>query len=566
MEQVKHASRGELVNELYKNLSLQAQNPDKIVETRVEISFDQMPEEINEEIVDTINTKLDQGVITNCLFRKNGKELFKGTKDDGRAHLMMQFKVNFKSEAYKKFQALDFYDDFTDREDDVFQVLSIDCGDNAKQAAKIYTSVLTNVFGVRFEPWDAFTTNVGSTKKIKGFTTIFTSERRLFSENQSFSFLSIIIYVGIILLGLGFLKMRDNYKAQHPEPPRSKFSYLESARPVTLTTDLDNMIKRAEQSGNADDLYSIGCTYELEWCKQAENVKSKKELNRLRDESRRKAIKWYRKAAEQGHANAQDKLGYCYYMGVKGVPVYHLAVKWWKKAAEQGNQYAQNSLAICYAKGKGVRQDDDEAVRLWKKAAEMGNSAAEANLKIHKEGNAYLKEQVWKQKELTLQKSYRESSRNFSLKSTFMENKKAAEQGDAQAQYNLGQYYEIGVDVDEDEKTAFEWYGKAAKQGLVEAQDALGRCYHNGIGVERNDEKAVEWWLKAAGQGNVEAQNSLGICCVMGRGVEQDDEEAVKWWQKAIEQGNEAAQENLNLYEKKKIICTDFLLFCSFAR
>ena len=130
-------------------------------------------------------------------------------------------------------------------------------------------------------------------------------------------------------------------------------------------------------------------------------------MNRLRDESRRKAIKWYRKAAEQGHANAQDKLGYCYYMGVKGVPVYHLAVKWWKKAAEQGNQYAQNSLAICYAKGKGVRQDDDEAVRLWKKAAEMGNSAAEDNLKIHKEGDAYLKEQVRKQKALTLQKSYR---------------------------------------------------------------------------------------------------------------------------------------------------------------
>ena len=549
MEQTKHASRGELVNELYRNLSLQAQHPDKMVETWIEASFDQIPEEINEETIDTIITKLDQGVITNCLFKKNGKELFKGTKDDGRAHLMMQFKVDFKSEAYKKFQALDFYDDFTDREDDVFQVLSIDCGDNAKQAAKIYTSVLTNVFGVCFEPWDTFITNVGSTKKTKGFTTIFTSERRLFSENRSFSFLNIIIYIGIVLLGLGFLIIRDNYKAQHPESPHPKFSYLESARLATLTTDLDNKIKRAEQSGNADDLYCIGCTYEMEWGKQAENAKSQEELDRLIDESRRKAIEWYRKAAEQGHANAQDRLGYCYYMGIKGVPVYHLAVKWWKKAAEQGNQYAQNSLAICYAKGQGVQQDDEEAVRLWKKAAEMGNSAAETNLKIHKEGNAYLKERVRKQKELTLQKSYRESSRNFSLKSTFMENKKAAEQGNAEAQYNLGQYYEIGVDVDEDEKMAFEWYSKAAKQGLVEAQDALGRCYHNGIGVEKNDEKAVEWWLKAAGQGNVEAQNSLGICYAKGRSVKQDYEKAVMWWKKAADQGDFAAKYNLQFYE-----------------
>lgn len=308
MEQVKHAPYGKLVNELYKNLSLQAQNPDKIVETRFEVSFDQTQEEINEETIDTIITKLNQGVITNCLFKKSGKELFKGTKDDGRAHLMMQFKVDFKSEA-------------------------------------------------------------------------------------------------------------------------------------------------------------------------------------------------------------------------------------------------QNSLAICYAKGQGVQQDDEEAVRLWKKAAEMGNSAAETNLKIHKEGNAYLKERVRKQKELTLPKNYRESSRNFSLKSTFMENKKAAEQGNAEAQYNLGQYYEIGVDVDEDEKMAFEWYSKAAKQGLVEAQDALGRCYHNGIGVEKNDEKAVEWWLKAAGQGNVEAQNSLGICYAKGRGVKQDYEKAVMWWKKAADQGDFAAKYNLQFYE-----------------
>lgn len=552
MEQVRHVPYGKLVNELYRNLSLQAQHPDKMVETWIEASFDQIPEEINEETIDTIITKLDQGVITNCLFKKNGKELFKGTKDDGRAHLMMQFKVDFKSEAYKKFQALDFYDDFTDDEDDVFQVLSIDCGDNAKQAAKIYTSVLTNVFGVCFEPWDTFITNVGSTKKTKGFTTIFTSERRLFSENRSFSFLSVIIYVGIVLFGLGFLIMRDNYKAQHPEPPRPKFSYLESARPITLTIDLDTMIKRAEQNGNADDLYCIGCTYEMEWSKQAENVKSKEELDRLIDESRRKAIEWYKKAAEQGHVNAQDKLGYCYYKGIKGVPVYYLAVKWWKKAAEQGNQYAQNSLAICYAKGKGVIKDDEKAVKWWQKAAEQGNTAARKNLRIHEEGNAYFAEQIKKQKELANKKDYIESTRPIALALTLEESKKAAKQGDAYALFCLGLYYELGVDVEADEKTAVKWYIKAAKQGLAESQDALGRCYHNGIGVNKNEEEAVKWWQKAAEQGNAAAQNSLAVCYANGQGIEQDEEEAVKWWQKAIEQGNEAAQKNLDYYNKKK--------------
>lgn len=479
MAQTDYNPYNELVVKLQQNLSLQDNNPDKVVKTMSK-----------------------NGVITSCLFEKNGKEFFEGTKNDGRRHLMMQFSVDFRSEEYKKFRALKFYRDFTETEDGVIQVLSIDCGDNAKRTAEIFISVMTCVFGIRFSKDDMFATLVGFSKKTEAFWTILKSERRLFSS-MSFSFIKIlfcILYFTILVaIGLGLREYRTAHKKTHP-----KLVYVESARMLIAPRE------------------------------------------------KNESIEWLKKAAEQGDVNAQDALAQYYYRGINGIPVHFLAVKWWKKAAEQGNMHAMNSLAICYAKGQGVGQDEDEAVRLWKKAAEMGNSAAETNLKIHKEGNGYLKEQIRKQKEQRLQKSYRESNRNFSLKLTFTENKKAAERGDADAQYNLGQYYEIGVDVDEDEKTAFEWYRKAARQGLVEAQDALGRCYHNGIGVERNDEEAVKWWLKAAEQGNVEAQNSLAICYADGKGVEQDDEEAVKWWQKAIEQGNKAARDNLDFYEKRK--------------
>ena len=48
------------------------------------------------------------------------------------------------------------------------------------------------------------------------------------------------------------------------------------------------------------------------------------------------AVKWYRKAAEQGNANAQNNLGYMYQYG-KGVPQSKLeAVKWYRKADSQG--------------------------------------------------------------------------------------------------------------------------------------------------------------------------------------------------------------------------------------
>ena len=56
------------------------------------------------------------------------------------------------------------------------------------------------------------------------------------------------------------------------------------------------------------------------------------------------AVKWYRKAADLGHAGAQKSLGYCYHMGKGVTQSYSEAVKWYRKAADQGNVDAQNRL------------------------------------------------------------------------------------------------------------------------------------------------------------------------------------------------------------------------------
>lgn len=60
---------------------------------------------------------------------------------------------------------------------------------------------------------------------------------------------------------------------------------------------------------------------------------------------------------------------------------------------------------------------------------------------------------------------------------------KAAKQGDAKTQYNLGVSYFYGVEKDLLE--AVKWYRKAAVQGYVDAQYNLGDCYHNSDGVEK---------------------------------------------------------------------------------
>ncbi len=60
------------------------------------------------------------------------------------------------------------------------------------------------------------------------------------------------------------------------------------------------------------------------------------------------------------------------------------AVKWFRKAAEQGNAPAQYNLGLCYAKGKGVRKSSKEAEKWFRKAAEQGLEPAKKALELLK--------------------------------------------------------------------------------------------------------------------------------------------------------------------------------------
>ncbi len=200
------------------------------------------------------------------------------------------------------------------------------------------------------------------------------------------------------------------------------------------------------------------------------------------------AAKWYRKAAEQGHAGAQNWLGVLYERGHGVSPSWSEAVKWYRKAAEQGEVNAQFSLGWCYEFGKGVSQSYYEAVKWYRKAAE---------------------------------------------------------QGEAQAQHNLGLCYYNGKGVSQSNYEAVKWYRKAAEQGHAGAQCNLGLCYYNGKGVSQSYSEAVKWYLKAAEQGNSAAQYNLGWCYQFGKGVSKSTSDAVKWYRKAAAQGDQMSKDAL---------------------
>ena len=92
------------------------------------------------------------------------------------------------------------------------------------------------------------------------------------------------------------------------------------------------------------------------------------------------ALRSYRKAADLGHAAAQNRLGWMYEKGEGVEADYSEAVKWYQRAAEQGHVNAMNDLGYMYRQGWGVTQSYSEALRWFRKAAEKYDSYAEYNM------------------------------------------------------------------------------------------------------------------------------------------------------------------------------------------
>ena len=90
------------------------------------------------------------------------------------------------------------------------------------------------------------------------------------------------------------------------------------------------------------------------------------------------AVKWYRMAAEQGHAQGMFELSKCYTFGFGVRKNSVTAGKWLRKAAEHGHVTAMFLLGhwLLREEGSGVRHDPREAVKWFRKAAEQGNAEA----------------------------------------------------------------------------------------------------------------------------------------------------------------------------------------------
>ena len=286
---------------------------------------------------------------------------------------------------------------------------------------------------------------------------------------------------------------------------------------LELAPACDNEQAMADALGAAEEAYNRG-EYEIalrEYRRQAtlEHPVAQYVLGSMyyRGEGVRednaKAIQWLTRAAEQGHADAQCELGVMYYFG-DGMPEdYVQAAHWFERAAEQGEQAPRAAHYYC--------------------AAVHGDAEAQWNLGSmytwYDEGAPKIHTQAVHWYNLAAEQGHTHAQRYMDEVQAVGQYLDAAEQGDAEAQYELGNRYNIGGEgTPQDPVRAAQWFTRAAEQGHVEAQLNLGDMYCAGWGVAEDRILATQWYVGAAEQGNTVAQYKLGDMYRRGEGVPED--------------------------------------------
>jgi len=118
---------------------------------------------------------------------------------------------------------------------------------------------------------------------------------------------------------------------------------------------------------------------------------------------------------------------------------------------------------------------------------------------------------------------------------------------DAEAQFNLGLQFAIGVGEAQDYAQAAEWYRKAAEQNHSLAQLNLGIMYAQGQGVAQDDAQSVVWFRRSANLGDAGGQYNMGRnrqrASMDGSPADAPEAriEAYKWYQLSAAQGYKAS-------------------------
>jgi TPR repeat protein len=264
------------------------------------------------------------------------------------------------------------------------------------------------------------------------------------------------------------------------------------------------------------------------------------------------AVSWNRKAAQQGHRGAQFQLAERYAQGTGVAKDTTEAIKWYRKAADGGPADIQLWVATRF--WDEVRQpgclpaDPQECLKWLKKSAEQGNGDAQKML-----GRIYQKGELLAKDESEGAKWLRKAAEQGSP--TVSKWRKAAEQGEHRAAFELGELYANGEwynsedKVEKDVGEAIKWYRKAADGGPAELQFWVAVRFWNPSDstnftktgtspvprhyqIPADPQECLKWLLKSAEQGHGPAQDMLARIYEAGELLPKNEAERVRWLRK----------------------------------
>lgn len=220
------------------------------------------------------------------------------------------------------------------------------------------------------------------------------------------------------------------------------------------------------------------------------------------------ALPYLLDAAKHGSATAQGNLGTIYTEGF-GVPKNTLKAYMWLDISISNGGDAQG---VKDELAKGMTKGEISIAQYMAKSC-LNSNYDNCDVPTEKLASLRKNEKVVKKSTETSLELY----------------KKAAEKGDAEAQFKIGVMYDNGDGVPQDFKQAMVWYKKAAVQGNVNAQYNIGVLYNLGQGVSKNYIETMSWYRRAAEQGDTRAQFNVGLLYKNGHGVLQSNINSYMW-------------------------------------
>ncbi len=310
-----------------------------------------------------------------------------------------------------------------------------------------------------------------------------------------------------------------------------------------------------------------------------------------------KALRLFKKSAEQGYPRAEYQLGIMYRDGIGVGRDKQEAVRWFRLAAAWGETDAKKALdklikgnnnnsnddskrtangqtakqlyqrAKAALSGSGGKTDYKKAFELLKKSASLNHKESQFELGIlYKNGtgtskniekakkwlnkavlNGYGKARLVLRELVVLEEKHlnykTESGQyNFSADAAYIA---AAQKGDVGAQFKLGLMYIEGDEIARNPSKGLEWLRRAAEQEHLDSQLKLGDLLYKGVLLDKDYAESAKWYQKAAKQGHPGAQYILANMYKKGLGLDKDKRKAEKWYREAANQGHVQAKDKI---------------------